>query len=135
MIRPVADWVRDGLLLIGDAAHTLSPGGGDRVNVALATAAVAAQEIYPRLERGPIPRDDLARVPTLRETDVRTVHRLQLGAQRLLLAQARRRGRLAWLVPRVFPVGFRTALVPGLQRQLFFGAPLPPLDPAFTFRG
>ena len=95
MIRPVADWVRDGLLLIGDAAHTLSPGGGDRVNVALATAAVAAQEIYPRLERGPIPRDDLARVPTLRETDVRTVHRLQLGAQRLLLAQARRQGLLA----------------------------------------
>jgi 2-polyprenyl-6-methoxyphenol hydroxylase-like FAD-dependent oxidoreductase len=95
LIRLVADRARNGLLLIGDAAHTMSPAGAIGVNVALATAAVTVQEIYPRLERRPIPRDDLARVATLREPDVRTLHRLQLGAQRLLLAQARRQGLLA----------------------------------------
>ena len=58
----VRDWARDGLLLIGDAAHTMSPAGAIGVNVALATAAVAAQEIYPKLGRGPIPREALARV-------------------------------------------------------------------------
>jgi 2-polyprenyl-6-methoxyphenol hydroxylase-like FAD-dependent oxidoreductase len=47
-------WARDGLLLIGDAAHTMSPAGAIGVNVAIATAAVAAQELYPRLGHGPI---------------------------------------------------------------------------------
>src|SRR4029079_14099178 len=53
-VRLVEDWARDGLLLIGDAAHTMSPVGAIGFNVAIVTAAVAAQEIYPRLGRGPI---------------------------------------------------------------------------------
>ena len=61
------DWARDGLLLIGDAAHTMSPAGAIGVNVALATAAVAAQEIFPRLGQGTIPRSVLARVQEQRE--------------------------------------------------------------------
>jgi 2-polyprenyl-6-methoxyphenol hydroxylase-like FAD-dependent oxidoreductase len=80
VILLVRDWARDGLLLIGDSAHTMSPAGAIGVNVALSTAAVAAQEIYPQLGRGPIPRSVLARVQELREGDVRTMHRLQRSA-------------------------------------------------------
>ena len=50
----VRDWARDGLLLIGDAAHTMSPAGAIGVNVALSTAAVAAQVIFPHLGHGAI---------------------------------------------------------------------------------
>lgn len=60
VIALVRDWAGDGLLLIGDAAHTMSPAGAIGVNVALATAAVAAREV-----RGP---------------DVRTLHRLRRAA-------------------------------------------------------
>jgi hypothetical protein len=28
----------------------------------------------------------------------------------------------------------RSPLMPKIQRRIFFGAPLPPLDPAFSFR-
>ena len=63
VILLVRDWARDGLLLIGDAAHTMSPAGAIGVNVALATAAVAAQEIYPKLGRGPIPRERAGQGP------------------------------------------------------------------------
>jgi hypothetical protein len=28
----------------------------------------------------------------------------------------------------------RSPLLPRVQRRIFFGAPLPPLDPAFSFR-
>ena len=66
LILLVRDWARDGLLLIGDAADTMSPAGAIGVNVALATAAVAAQEIYPRLGKGPIPRSALTRVGATR---------------------------------------------------------------------
>jgi len=39
-----------------------------------------------------------------------------------------------WLVPQVLPLFLRSPLLPRMQRRIFFGAPLPPLDPAFSFR-
>jgi 2-polyprenyl-6-methoxyphenol hydroxylase-like FAD-dependent oxidoreductase len=134
LIVLVRDWAREGALLIGDAAHTMSPAGAIGVNVALGTAAVAAQEIYPRLGHGPIPQSALARVQALREPDVRVLHALQRQAGRTLLGSGSRNPILRWLVRTVLPLALRTGLVPRLQRRLFFGAPLPPLDPAFSFR-
>jgi 2-polyprenyl-6-methoxyphenol hydroxylase-like FAD-dependent oxidoreductase len=130
----VRDWARDGLLLIGDAAHTMSPAGAIGVNVALATAAVAAQEIFPRLGRGPVPRSALARVQEIREPDVRTLHRLQRTAGRTLLGTSSLNPVVRWILPRMLPLLVRSGLFPRVQRRLFFGAPLPPLDPAFSFR-
>jgi 2-polyprenyl-6-methoxyphenol hydroxylase-like FAD-dependent oxidoreductase len=135
VILLVRDWARDGLLLIGDAAHTMSPAGAIGVNVALATAAIAAQEIYPRLGRGPIPRSALARVQELREPDVRRLHQLQRGAGRALLGSGSRSRVRRRLVQLALPLAVRVGLVPAVQRRLFFGAPLPPLDPAFRFSG
>lgn len=134
LIRLVDDWARDGLLLIGDAAHTMSPAGAIGVNVAIATAVVAAQTIYPHLGHGTIAHEHLSRVQRLRENDVRTLHRLQLGAQGLLLSQGSRNPVVRWLVPKVLPLFLQSPLLPRVQRRLFFGAPLPPLDPAFSFR-
>jgi len=134
VILLVRDWARNGLLLIGDAAHTMSPAGAIGVNVALATAAIAAQEIYPCLGRGPIPRGGLARVQKLRQGDVKTLHRLQRGAGRMLLGSGTGNPVLRWIVPRALPLAARSGLFPLIQRRMFFGAPLPPLDPAFSFR-
>jgi 2-polyprenyl-6-methoxyphenol hydroxylase-like FAD-dependent oxidoreductase len=132
IVRLVDDWARDGLLLIGDAAHTMSPVGAIGVNVAIATAAIAAQVIYPRLGRGPIVRIELQEVQRLREADVRTLHRLQLQAQGLLAGNPSRLRN--WLTPKVLPLLLHSPLLPKIQRRIFFGAPLPPLDPAFSFR-
>jgi 2-polyprenyl-6-methoxyphenol hydroxylase-like FAD-dependent oxidoreductase len=134
VIRLVKDWARDGLLLIGDAAHTMSPAGAIGVNVAVATAAVTAQVLYPRLGHGPIAREYLREVQQLREDDVRTLHRLQLGAQRVLLSQRSGNPLVRWLTPRLLPIFLKSPLLPLAQRRIFFGAPLPPLDPAFSFR-
>ncbi len=134
VILLVRDWAKDGLLLIGDAAHTMSPAGAIGVNVALSTAAIAAQEIFPRLGKGPILRGALAKVQELREADVRTMHRLQRAAGRTLLGSGTGNPVLKWVVPRMLPLAVRSGLFPRLQRRLFFGVPLPPLDPAFSFR-
>src|SRR5205814_4386495 len=112
LVRLIDDWARDGLLLIGDAAHTMSPAGAIGVNVAIATAAVAAQVLYPRLGHGPIPREALREVQRLREDDVRTLHRLQLGAQRVLLGQGRRNALVKWLAPRLLRLLLRSPLLP-----------------------
>jgi 2-polyprenyl-6-methoxyphenol hydroxylase-like FAD-dependent oxidoreductase len=135
VIRLVRQWSRDGLLLIGDAAHTMSPAGAIGVNVALATAAVAAQVLYPHFGHGPIGRDVLQEVQRLREADVRTLHRFQVGAQGVLLGQGSRNPVVKWVAQTAIPLILRSPLLPRLARRLFFGAPLPPLDPAFSFRG
>ena len=133
VIRLMREWSRDGMLLIGDAAHTMSPAGAIGVNVALATAAVAAQVLYPHFGDGPIDRRVLQEVQRLREGDVKTLHRLQLGAQGVLLGQGSRNRATRWLARTVVPLILRSPLVPLVQRRLFFGAPLPPIDPAFRF--
>jgi hypothetical protein len=65
---------------------------------------------------------------------VLTLHRLQLGAQRVLLGQSSGNPLVRWLLPRLLPVFLQSPLLPRVQRRIFFGAPLPPLDPAFSFR-
>jgi 2-polyprenyl-6-methoxyphenol hydroxylase-like FAD-dependent oxidoreductase len=131
LIRLVDDWARDGLLLIGDAAHTMSPAGAIGVNVAIATAAVAAQELFPKFGHGPIAHKDLQVVQRKREADVRTLHKLQLGAQRVLVAKEG--GLVRRILPTLLPLMLNSPLLPRIQRRLFFGVPLPPLDPAFAF--
>jgi 2-polyprenyl-6-methoxyphenol hydroxylase-like FAD-dependent oxidoreductase len=134
VISLAREWARDGLLLIGDAAHTMSPAGAIGVNVALATAAVAAQVIYPHLGHGPIPKGALARVQELRDADVRTLHELQRTAGRALLGTSGSNPVARWILPKVLPLMIRVGVVPKVQRRIFFGVPLPPFDPGFGFR-
>jgi 2-polyprenyl-6-methoxyphenol hydroxylase-like FAD-dependent oxidoreductase len=56
-------WDLDGLLLIGDAAHAMSPVGGVGINLAVADAVAAARILGPALRSGGIvPRSLLRRV-------------------------------------------------------------------------
>jgi 2-polyprenyl-6-methoxyphenol hydroxylase-like FAD-dependent oxidoreductase len=48
----VEGWARPGVLLIGDAAHTMSPVGGQGLNLALRDAVVAANHLVPVLSKG-----------------------------------------------------------------------------------
>jgi 2-polyprenyl-6-methoxyphenol hydroxylase-like FAD-dependent oxidoreductase len=132
-IRLVKEWARDGLLLIGDAAHTMSPAGAIGVNVALATAAVAAHVIYPGLGRGPMARAVLAEVQRLRAEDVRTLHRVQRGVA-AVIAPGGGTPFARWLRAALLPLVVRSPLLTVFQRRVFLTIPLPTLDYAFSFR-
>jgi 2-polyprenyl-6-methoxyphenol hydroxylase-like FAD-dependent oxidoreductase len=80
-------WEQDGLLLIGDAAHTCSPAGAIGVAVAVETAIVAAEVIRKRIRSGPMTADVLAAVRTARVDDVRRVLALQRRFARVFAAQ------------------------------------------------
>src|SRR5262249_48006400 len=51
----LVEWTAPGLLLIGDAAHPMSPVGGQGVNIALRDALVAANHLVPVLTAGADP--------------------------------------------------------------------------------
>jgi 2-polyprenyl-6-methoxyphenol hydroxylase-like FAD-dependent oxidoreductase len=133
-LRLVSEWSRDGLLLIGDAAHTMSPTWGVGVNVALVTAAVAAQVIFPRLGRGAIPAAELARVQAARERDVRLLHRFQQNVQQALIVQPYANPWVAWLLPKLLPFLLLSPVLPMLQRWLLFETSMPAIDGEFSFR-
>jgi 2-polyprenyl-6-methoxyphenol hydroxylase-like FAD-dependent oxidoreductase len=133
-LRLVREWSRDGLLLIGDAAHTMSPTWGVGVNVALATAVAAAQVIFPGIGRGAIAGSHLARVQAAREQDVRVLHRFQRNVQQALIVQPYSNPLVAWLLPRLLPFLLLSPVLPMLQRWLLFETSMPAIDGDFSFR-
>lgn len=131
LLSLVSEWARDGALLIGDAAHTMSPTWGVGVNVALVTAAVAAQVIFPHIGRGPISAVDLAPVQHARAANVRLLHRFQQNVQQALIVQPYANPWVAWLLPRLLPFLLASPVLPILQRWLLFDTSLPAIDPKF----
>ncbi len=76
----VERWSQPGLLLIGDAAHTMSPVGAQGINIAIRDALVAANELVPVLSKGSSPGAidaASARVEAERLPEVREIQRLQ----------------------------------------------------------
>jgi 2-polyprenyl-6-methoxyphenol hydroxylase-like FAD-dependent oxidoreductase len=109
-------WWQPGLLLLGDAAHPLSPVRAQGINLALRDAWVAAQELLPLLgseQQGPAAALEpaLARIEALRRPEVSRLQALQ--------AAETARGQL--LLER-----------PWLRRLICGGAPL--LGPAIAAR-
>ncbi|MGE7435665.1 FAD-dependent oxidoreductase [Kitasatospora sp. NPDC001175] len=72
-------WYREGLLCIGDAAHTMSPVGGVGVNLAVQDAVAAARILADPLRRGRVRLADLARVQKRRWLPMAFMQKTQLG--------------------------------------------------------
>ncbi len=82
-------WHKPGLLLIGDAAHAMSPMGGVGINLAIQDAVAAANILAPALLRADTPDESvLAAVQQRRMLPTRLIQGIQLLMQRRLIAPA-----------------------------------------------
>src|SRR5205823_11561266 len=70
-------WYRPGLLLIGDAAHVMSPVGGVGINYAVQDAVVTANVLSAKLKAGQIRLSDLTEVQRKREWPTRIIQGFQ----------------------------------------------------------
>lgn len=108
----VPRWYRPGLLLLGDAAHVMSPVGGVGINYAVQDAVVAANMLAGKLRYGIVEQRDLARVQRARALPTRFIQLLQSLVQQRILATALNSSQTFTM-----PAAFRIALrLPGLRQ-------------------
>ncbi|WP_431683393.1 FAD-dependent oxidoreductase [Kitasatospora sp. KL5] len=114
------EWVRDGLVLIGDAAHTHSPLGAQGINLALQDAALLHPVLVEAVRAGDVSAGRLRAYAEPRARDIDQVMRMQTLQARAMLSQGRVaravRPRLASLVQRT-PAGSR------ITGRIAFGNP------------
>jgi 2-polyprenyl-6-methoxyphenol hydroxylase-like FAD-dependent oxidoreductase len=109
-------WHKNGLLLIGDAAHVMSPVGGVGINAAISDAVEAAnvlgyEGVTPLLAAGPPEESVLARIQQRRARPTRIIQAVQSRVQTLLVERALSGD--AFEIPAPARILFRT---PGLRQ-------------------
>ncbi len=116
-------WYRPGLLLIGDAAHVMSPAGGVGINNAIQDAVATANLLTGPLLRGTVRVRDLAAVQRRRAPVTHLVQTLQAFEPRLYLTP---RGlltggpaRLPWSIRLALRVPFLRLLSGWLMMKFF----------------
>jgi 2-polyprenyl-6-methoxyphenol hydroxylase-like FAD-dependent oxidoreductase len=111
-INRLARWTRPGLLLIGDAAHAMSPVGGVGVNLAVQDAVATANLLADKLQHGCPSEDELDAVRRRREFPVKMTQAMQVTVQNNIISGALQGGDRPLKVPLI--VRLITAL-PWLQ--------------------
>ncbi|MEV1174538.1 FAD-dependent oxidoreductase [Nonomuraea sp. NPDC049784] len=126
-------WYTNGLLLIGDAAHAMSPAGGVGINLAVQDAVAAAAVLAGPLRRHAVTRADLAAVQRRRQRPVAIMQAFQRVIQRVVFESAFE-GKFAGPPKALLYLG---RVVPGFRslpaRLVGFG-PRPEHAPAFARR-
>jgi 2-polyprenyl-6-methoxyphenol hydroxylase-like FAD-dependent oxidoreductase len=79
-----------GLLLIGDAAHAMSPIGGVGINLAIQDAVAAANILVPKLRAGGVTQMDLHAVQRRRELPTRLTQAMQTAIQNRVISNVLR---------------------------------------------
>jgi len=118
-------WSRPGVLLIGDAAHTMSPVGGQGINIALRDAIVAANHLVPVLSAPALDRDALEAAARgfeqERRREVERIQSLQTLPPRIVLSRAWWGEPLRHLIGGVLGLRFVRSRVLGPNESFLFG--------------
>jgi 2-polyprenyl-6-methoxyphenol hydroxylase-like FAD-dependent oxidoreductase len=83
-------WYKPGLLLIGDAAHTMTPAAGAGIKYAVEDAVVAHNELTDPLKAGRVPLSALAEIQRQREWPTRIIQLFGAIAVRQIFSRALR---------------------------------------------
>lgn len=129
-------WYKPGLLLIGDAAHVVSPVGGVGINLAIQDAVVASNVLADPLTEGRVRDRHLKAVQRRREWAVRLVQVAQDLAQRHVVAGVLK-GDEPFELPRLLRLLLRSPILRDIPARLIaYGAwPVHPKGPRGTSVG
>ncbi len=107
------EWAKPGLLLIGDAAHVMSPVGGVGINYAIQDAVVTANVLTESLLKGEAPLRLLHQVQRKRQLPTKIIQFIQGQFQKFIISQALDSSR-----PFQIPKAMRFALSVPILREI-----------------
>ncbi|MFJ9445094.1 FAD-dependent monooxygenase [Kitasatospora sp. NPDC101235] len=114
-------WAADGLLLIGDAAHTLGPLGAQGINLALQDAVLAHPVVLRALDSGNVGAEALSAFERARRPDIERVLKMQKIQAKGMFAEP---NPVADLIrPAVAGLIGRTPIGAKITRRIAFGNP------------
>ncbi|HEX5404574.1 MAG TPA: FAD-dependent monooxygenase, partial [Pseudonocardiaceae bacterium] len=112
------EWVRDGLVLIGDSAHTHSPIGAQGINVAIQDAVALHPVLVGALRANDTSATALRRFEVARRPDIDRIRKIQVMQSKAMLSSGR-------VVTAVRPVAakviVRSPVFRAVQNTLAFG--------------
>jgi 2-polyprenyl-6-methoxyphenol hydroxylase-like FAD-dependent oxidoreductase len=117
-------WTKPGLLLIGDAAHPMSPVGGQGLNIAMRDAIVAANHLVPAIRHGgqhAVLDAAAAAMQRERMSEVKDIQRAQQLPPRLFFGNPVITRTMLTLVPLIIRVGFLRRVFIDTMRRFAFG--------------
>jgi 6-methylpretetramide 4-monooxygenase len=112
------EWAQDGLVLIGDSAHTHSPIGAQGINLAVQDAVALHPVLMRSLEAGDAGAAFLNRYVVPRRRDITRIMRLQVTQSKVMLSTGRAS---AFIRPKMAAIVSRTPIYRKVLRQLAFG--------------
>jgi 2-polyprenyl-6-methoxyphenol hydroxylase-like FAD-dependent oxidoreductase len=114
------DWSRDGLVLIGDAAHTLTPVLGQGVNHAISDAVVLSNTIKKFLKQehvNVVPKVLLKQFEEERRPEINFIQRFQLRQEKMMRLQSACAVKCRWLFYQVIS---KTVLKNIMLKKIFY---------------
>jgi 2-polyprenyl-6-methoxyphenol hydroxylase-like FAD-dependent oxidoreductase len=89
IVDRVKTWHAPGILFLGDAAHTMSPSGGQGLNVAIRDTFVAANHLVPALQQGrPVDQALFQRIQDERQPEIDALQAGQIRAGQMVMKPA-----------------------------------------------
>jgi 2-polyprenyl-6-methoxyphenol hydroxylase-like FAD-dependent oxidoreductase len=128
-MRYVKDWAKDGCLLIGDAAHCVTPWGAVGSTLAMGSAIIAADVIYKGFKNNDLSIETLKQVQKRREKEVKMVQNLQITLEKFLTREPIKKD----IAPLMFSIATKMPDVNNIYKQLFTRDIPLEIDDSFIF--
>ncbi|MEH7113308.1 FAD-dependent monooxygenase [Neobacillus niacini] len=128
-MRYVRDWAKDGLLLIGDAAHCVTPWGAVGSTLAMGTAVITADVLYKGFKNNDLSLQTLKQVQSRRHEEVKLIQNLQTTLEKFLTRQPVKKE----LAPLMFNIATKMPDIRETYKKLFTREKPLDIDDAFIF--
>ncbi|AJY77837.1 hypothetical protein VN24_18325 [Paenibacillus beijingensis] len=128
-MRYVKEWAKDGCLLIGDAAHCVTPWGAVGSTLALGSAIITADVLYKGFKNNDLSLETLKQVQKRREQEVKMIQNLQVTLEKFLTREPLKKD----LAPLMFSMATKMPDIMTTYKQLYTRETPLDIDESFVF--